>query len=186
MPVTTVATMNLQQLFADSKERSPLVQVRLTPEGQPLGASAVARIERPVARVWSIVADVDRYAERVPMVSKVKRSGERVVVDLKFKVALFSAGFQFTADIVKDEAARWFEIRWVEGEPRGIKLRFELEPLDGDKATLIRANGEFDAMSLGWLVKYFLKHHPEIQHGIFPGVALVLLDAMRRAAEATP
>jgi hypothetical protein len=29
-------------------------------------------------------------------------------------------------------------------------------------------------------VKYFLKHHPEIQHGIFPGVSLVLVDTLRR------
>lgn len=28
------------------------------------------------------------------------------------------------------------------------------------------------AMSLGWLVKAFLKHHPEIRFGVFPATAL--------------
>ena len=100
------------------------------------------------------------------------------------KVALFSAGFKFSAD-VRMEREKWLELVWVSGEPRGIKLRFELTPLDGGAATLIRGDGEFEAQSLGWLVKFFLKHHPEIEHGVFPGVALVLLDAMRRAAEST-
>ena len=175
--------MQLEDCFAKTAGSAPLVQVHVAPDHRPIGASAVARIERPVARVWQVVSEVDRYAERVPMVHKVRRQGARVEVDLKFKVALFSAGFQVTAD-VSMEAEKWLELRWVSGEPREIRLRFELSPLDDGKATLIRANGAFDAMSLGWLVKFFLKHHPEIQHGIFPGTTLVLLDAMRRAAEA--
>ena len=47
-------------------------------------------------------------------------------------------------------------------------------------------DGEFDLMSLGWLAKYFLRHHPEIQFGIFPGVALVLVDSLRRALDDAP
>jgi hypothetical protein len=175
--------MTLEQCYGQSTDRAPLVQVRIAPDGRPLGAAAIARIDRPVARVWTIVSEVERYDDRVPMVSRVRRSGDRVEVDLKFKVALFSAGFRFTAD-VSYEPHKWLEIRWVDGEPRGIRLRFELTPVDDGRATLVRGEGEFDALSLGWLVKYFLRHHPEIQHGIFPGVALVLLDAMRRAAEA--
>ncbi len=175
--------MQLEECFARTPGSAPVVQVHVAPDHRPIGASAVTRIERPPARVWQVVSEVDRYAERVPMVSKVRRKGERVEVDLKFRVALFSAGFEFTADM-SSENQRWFELRWVAGEPRGIRLRFELSPLDEGRATLIRCDGEFDVMSLGWLVKFFLKHHPEIQHGVFPGVALVLLDAMRRAAEA--
>jgi ribosome-associated toxin RatA of RatAB toxin-antitoxin module len=174
--------MQLEECFTRTAGSAPLVQVKTAPDHRPIGASAVTRIERPVARVWQVVSEVDRYAERVPMVHRVRRVGDRVDVDLKFKVALFAAHFQFTAD-VRMEREKWLELSWVSGEPRGIKLRFELTPLDGGQATLIRGDGEFDALSLGWLVKFFLKHHPEIEHGIFPGVALVLLDAMRRAAE---
>jgi ribosome-associated toxin RatA of RatAB toxin-antitoxin module len=174
--------MQLEECFARTAGSPPLVQVKVASDHRPLGASAVTRIDRPLARVWQVVSEVDRYAERVPMVHRIRRTGDRVEIDLKFKVALFSAGFQFTAE-VKMEREKWLELSWVAGEPRGIKLRFELTPLDGGQATLIRGDGEFDAMSLGWLVKFFLKHHPEILHGVFPGTVLVLLDAMRRAAE---
>jgi ribosome-associated toxin RatA of RatAB toxin-antitoxin module len=176
--------MQLEECFARTAGSAPMVQVKTAPDHRPIGASAVTRIERPLARVWQVVADVDRYAERVPMVDRVRRTGDRVDIDLKFRVALFSAGFKFSAD-VRMEREKWLELVWVSGEPRGIKLRFELTPLDGGAATLIRGDGEFEAQSLGWLVKFFLKHHPEIEHGVFPGVALVLLDAMRRAAEST-
>jgi hypothetical protein len=92
-------------------------------------------------------------------------------------------GFQFVVDIDR-EHEKHLELRWVSGEPRGIRLRFDLEPLDEGAACRIRSTGEFDPMSLGWLAKYFLKHHPEIQFGVMPGVAVGLLVAMRSAAEA--
>jgi hypothetical protein len=148
-----------------------------------MSASALGRIDRPVTHVWSIIADVAGLAGRVPMVRRVRLDGDRVTVELRFKIALFSVGFQFVAAETHEEP-RWLELRWVAGEPRGIRLRFELEPLDDGRACLLRAAGEFDAMSLGWLTKYFLRHHPEIQYGIFPGVALALFDSMRRAAQA--
>ena len=168
-----------------SAMKGPIVHVRLSPDGRPAGASAETRIARPVARVWSVIADLDGYPGRVPMIDRVKRDGDRVTVHLKFKVALFSVGFTFTADATY-EPERWLELRWVSGEPRGILLRFELEPADDGRACIVRGDGEFDAMSLGWLTKYFLKHHPEIEYGIFPGVALALIDSMRKAAEAIP
>jgi hypothetical protein len=47
---------------------------------------------------------------------------------------------------------------------------------------LIYVHIGFDIESLGWLVKLFLKHHPEIQFGVFSGCALALLESMRTAA----
>jgi hypothetical protein len=62
-------------------------------------------------------------------------------------------------------------------------LRFTLAPAEGGRGCSVEGDGEFDLESLGWLVKYFLRHHPEIQFGIFPGVALVLVDSLRRATD---
>jgi hypothetical protein len=157
------------------------VRVQMDGEGRPRSASAEARIEAPVARVWAVVADVGGYAARIPMIHRVRLEGDRVTVDLRFRVSLLSVGFQFIAEVTQ-EPERWLELRGVAGEPRGIRLRFELTPLDGDKACLLRGDGEFDVMSLGWLAKYFLRHHPEIEYGIFPGVALALVESMRKAA----
>jgi ribosome-associated toxin RatA of RatAB toxin-antitoxin module len=158
------------------------VTLQVDGNGYANNATAESRINAPVAKVWEVVTDVDKYPQRVPMISKVRLDGKRATVQLKFKLSLFSVSFEFVVDEV-NEPMKWIELRYVSGEPKNIRLRFELEPLDDGKACLLRATGEFDVLSLGWLAKYFLKHHPEIQCGILPGVAIGLLEAMRRAAE---
>lgn len=158
----------------------PVVTVRLGPDGMPVGAAATGCVEHPVATVWALLADVERYASLLPMVHRARRSGDDVTYNLKFRIGFFSVGFHFTARATWHEP-QWIELRWVSGEPAGIRLRFDLAPLDEGRACQVTGDAEFELQSLGWLVKYFLKHHPEIQHGIFPGVALVLLDTVKRA-----
>jgi carbon monoxide dehydrogenase subunit G len=158
----------------------PLVAVNLGADGKPTGATAVCRIQAPRDRVWEVIQDVERYAGRVPMIHRVRRTDDRVRVDLKFKVALFGVGFSFTADLVAT-AGESLYVRYVEGEPRGFELFYRVED-GGAGDTLLHTTTAFDVTSLGWLVKYFLKHHPEIQLGIMPGVALGVVDAIRLAA----
>jgi ribosome-associated toxin RatA of RatAB toxin-antitoxin module len=162
--------------------RSIAVTVKVDDAGLPLAATAEGRIDRSVAETWKVIADVSRYPGSVPMIHRVRLDGDRATVELKFKVALFSVGFQFVVDVVREDE-KSLELRWVSGEPRGINLRFVLEPLDGGTACLLRTHGEFDANSLGWLTKYFLRHHPEIQFGVIPGVAIGLFASMRRVVE---
>jgi ribosome-associated toxin RatA of RatAB toxin-antitoxin module len=76
----------------------PSIEVDVGPDGTPAAATATARVNASVARVWSHIVDVDQYPTFVPMLSKVKRDGDRVTVHLKFKVAFFSVGFDFVAD----------------------------------------------------------------------------------------
>jgi carbon monoxide dehydrogenase subunit G len=160
--------------------QDPVVIVRLGKDGKPAGAAASVVIDRPVATVWAAIADIERYASHLPMVHRARRTGDDVTFDLKFRIGFFSVGFQFTAAATY-EAEKWLELRWKAGEPKDIRLRFTLAP-EGERACRVEGDGEFDLQSLGWLVKYFLKHHPEIQFGIFPGVALVLIDSLRRAS----
>jgi ribosome-associated toxin RatA of RatAB toxin-antitoxin module len=159
-----------------------VVKVRLAPDGKPLGAAAVARIEHPVSVVWAAIADIERYARHLPMVHRARRQGDDVTFDLRFKIGFFSVGFSFSAHATY-EKERWLELRYLSGEPKDIRLRFELTPSDDGKACTVEGDGAFDMMSLGWLAKYFLRHHPEIQFGILPGVALVLVDSLRKAAD---
>jgi carbon monoxide dehydrogenase subunit G len=160
---------------------SPLVAIELGPEGIPCGAIAAVQLPAPPERVWAVVSDVASYAEHIPMISKVTREGDRVKVHLKFRISLLSVGFDFTADGVYQEN-HWLEMRYVAGEPKDLNIRFDLVPTA--MGTLVHAGCRFDVSSLGWLVKYFLKHHPEIQWGVFPGTALTLLESMRRAVAA--
>jgi len=161
------------------------VALKIDDNGYANCATAESRIEASLDRVWTVVTDVDNFAGRVPMIHRIRVDGKRATVQLRFKMSLFSVGFEFVVDEHSEEK-RWIELRYVSGEPRGIRLRFDLEPLDDGEACLLRTTGEFDVMSLGWLAKYFLKHHPEIQCGVLPGVAIGLLEAMRRAAEGKP
>jgi carbon monoxide dehydrogenase subunit G len=165
---------------APPDQATSVVKVRLSADGRPVGAAAVARIERPVAEVWAALVDIERFARHLPMVRKATRTGDDVTLDLGFKIVFFSVGFSFSAHATY-EAPRRFELRWTSGEPRDIVLRFELTPTEDGAACVARTDAQFDIMSLGWLSKYFLRGHPEIQFGVFPGVALVLADSLRRA-----
>ncbi len=172
---------------ADAKaprpHEGPVVRVTLARDGRPIRAAARMRIDRTAAQVWAAVYDVERFAHFLPMVNHARRRGDSVTFDLRFRIGFFSVGFEFTTAATY-EAEKWLHLEWTAGEPRDIRMRFVLTPIEGEDACIVETQSEFDVQSLGWLVKYFLKHHPEIQHGIFPGITLVLLDSIRRATAA--
>src|SRR5579871_2561002 len=111
----------------------PVIRVRLAEDGRPLGAAATARIDRPVAEVWAAIVDIERYARHLPMVHRATRRGDEVTFELKFKIGFFGVGFHFTAR-VSQEPETWLEFRWTAGEPRDIRLRFDLAPVDDGRA----------------------------------------------------
>jgi ribosome-associated toxin RatA of RatAB toxin-antitoxin module len=159
----------------------PVIEVDLGPDGVPLGATAVARVAATPAQLWKYIFAVENYPGMIPMISRVARNGDRVTVHLKFKISLFSVGFDFTADATFEDQ-RWLELRWVAGEPRELRIRFDLDDC-GNGSCEVRAGIWFDVFSLGWVAKYFLRHHPEIQFGILPGSALTIVESLRRLAE---
>jgi hypothetical protein len=158
----------------------PIVQLHLQADGLAVGATAIERVRATPERAWAVLTDVAGYAGRIPLIEQVRLSGTRVRIDLRLRIALLSVGFHFEAEVTIDEG-RSVELRWVSGEPKAIRLRFDLLP-DGDEL-FVRAACHFDVLSLGWLVKLILRHHPEVRAGVFSGTALVLTDAFRRAAE---
>jgi hypothetical protein len=160
----------------------PLIRVRRGPDGRPAGATAALPVRASLAKLWSVVGGLESYASRIPMMDKVEVDEPKVTVRLKFRVAIVSVGFAFTALATK-EHERSLELRWVSGEPAGLCIRFDLVP-GSDGTTVLYSSIGFDIDSLGWLVKYFLRHHPEIRYGIFTGSAFALADKMREAAEA--
>lgn len=165
---------------AIAEASGPLVHVNLDSDGQPVSANAATLVESSPERVWNAVSDLNAYARRVPMIDRARLDGDRVTMDLRFRISLFSVGFAFEAQSQREEG-RWIEISHLRGEPRDLSIRFDLSP--HGSSTLLVSRVGFDIHSLGWLVKLFLRHHPEIRYGVYPGCALALLDAMKRTAE---
>jgi len=165
-----------------SATHEPLLAVESTSDGLPVASTAVQVVNASPARVWEIISDPVRFTKRVPMIDHVKVDGDRVRMELRFKVALLSFGFKFECRSVKDEG-KAVELHYVHGEPRDANIRFDILPHEDAGKSIVFARIGFDIMSLGWLVKTFLKHHPEIRYGVYPGSALSLLDAVKRTAE---
>jgi ribosome-associated toxin RatA of RatAB toxin-antitoxin module len=168
-------------LSAVLESEGPLVRVSFGPKGLPVAATAGQIVNASPERVYEILTDIEKYAERVPLIQRVKLKGDLAEFALRFKVAFFGVGFSFTSKVETLENQR-VTLAYREGEPANIHIQYDIAPLAGeDERSVLFVRIGFDVDSLGWLVKFFLKHHPEIQFGIFPGCALALLESMRLA-----
>lgn len=174
----------LHGAFSDllpASTRDPVVRVQRGPDHRPMSATAVGRIPASKDRVWNVLCDVERYAERVPLIDRVKVRGDVVDLALRFRVSFFSVGFSFESSIHKAED-RSLVLAYRSGEPKDIRIEYLVEPLEGEpNASALAIKIGFDPHSVGWLARYFLKHHPEIEYGIHSGCALALFESMRKA-----
>jgi len=170
---------------ADAVRRSGgyLMRIQHGADGVPIGATVSALVRADADTLAEVIADVSGYAGKVPMLHRVRRTGDRVAVELRFGISVFSVRFEFVADARYDDTARWLELAWVSGEPRDLFIRFDLADAGRAEQTLLHVTIRFDVLSLGWLVKFFLKHHPEIRYGVVPGAALTLFHGLARVAE---
>jgi len=158
----------------------PIVCALFNADGRPYGAVGGRIIDAPVSRVWKLVADLDLMPRRIPLVHSVAIDGDRATIQLRLKVAVLTFKFGFTARLTS-EPERFIRFQYLSGDPRDLDLRFDVAPAQGDRS-IVHAGIVFDPDSLGWLASYFLRHHPEIRHGVHPGSVLTILDAIRAAA----
>jgi ribosome-associated toxin RatA of RatAB toxin-antitoxin module len=169
---------------SDNDPSVTTLAIHPAPDGRIARATARGLVRAARDRVWRAVADVEDYPKRLPMIRQARRLGpDRVGLDLRFGVTFLSVRFSFTA-AVRAREGESLELVWESGEPRDLHLGFALADA-GSGATLLVTDARFDPRSLGWLTKVFLKHHPEIEHGILPGVALSLLASVQRAVDGT-
>ena len=157
----------------------------LGPSGLPIAACAAGVVEAPPEQVFEVLTDIERYAERVPLIHKARVHGDWAEFSLRLKLAFFGVGFSFASNVASDPEQRSLALGYRSGEPKDIAIHYDIVPLASDpERSLMYVQIGFDIQSLGWLVKFFLKHHPEIQYGVFSGCALALLESMRSSATA--
>ena len=65
----------------------------------------------------------------------------------------------------------------------GESVHFRLRSVDDGRRTLVYCSMYFDVRSLGWLVDYFLRHHPEIELGVFSATAPVIVLTLKEHVE---
>lgn len=158
------------------------------PHGVPVGVKSVMTVSMPPERVVERITalqgrfDFSPFLTEIPMVRNLQVAGDSVRIDLQFKVAFLSVKFGCRAKIVR-EKSNVLRVEYVDGEPAGLWLRFSLLPGEAEQSR-VQVESGFDLDSLGWVAKYFLKHHPEIRPGVFAGVGYAITDVIRRVCVA--
>ncbi len=163
--------------------------LRLLFDGErPRAAAALMAVAAPAEVLWSIVGDIDRFPKLIRMVHSVRHldptpAGVDVVeVNLRFKLAFFSTKFDFVATR-ETTGERRVEVHYLRGKVRDVVIEIEVLELDAEHSVL-RCHVGFDPLALGWLVKIFLRHHPEIEWGLHTGSVMSITSAACAAAEA--
>ena len=167
--------------------RHAVVELVRNERGVASGARAFARVSAPVSVVQTTFDRIERegafahFVAHIPLVRELRRDGDRFFIELQFKVSLLSVRFGARLRLVR-ESATSVRFDYIDGEPKQLTLRFavvEAEP----GLTVLQTVVGYDIDSLGWLTKYFLRHHPEIRDGAHAGTGLTMVEALRQAIE---
>jgi hypothetical protein len=174
-------------------ETGILNHVERDADGTLLRSVAVVLIDAPLERVAAEVKKIRSnqggFLAKMNMIHSVKvldDDGDRLRIRLllRYRYLLFSAKFQFDADVVVGNDGR-LDMIGVDGKPSGFKAHFRAEPVErgGRPQTIVVCSVRFDVRSMGWLVDTFLRHHPEIELGVFSASAPVILLTLKEAVE---
>ncbi len=172
--------------LAEPLRAGPLLRLHYR-DGHPRAASALMLVNASADLLWDIVGSIERFPKLIRMVGGVRHlpptpEGLEVVhVELRFKIAFFGTKFDFVAtrEFIGD---RRVELRYLRGKVRDAYIDVEVAPISETQSAL-RCKVGFDPFSLGWLVKIFLRHHPEIEFGLHAGSVMSIVQAGCEAAE---
>jgi ribosome-associated toxin RatA of RatAB toxin-antitoxin module len=173
--------------LATALAEGPLVRLFNRADGKPRAASGLVLVQAPPERVWECIRDMRSLQRFIEMVESLRvlppgPSGEELVrVNLRFKIAIFSARFHFVARVAREEDSR-VELTYHSGKVRDLAIRLEVAKVPGNR-TILHCLVQFDIHSLGWLVNIFVRHHPEIEWGIHAGSAMSIAESVRKMAE---
>lgn len=172
-----------------------LNHVEQAPDGTLLRSVAVALVNAPLSQVTSEVQRIRThrggFLRDVNIINKVQFLGEdgdrlRIRLELRYRFFLFRTKFTVDADVTVDDNGS-LDLVGTSGKPQGLQAHFRAQPVTvtegGPEQTLVYCSLRFDVHSLGWLVDYFLRHHPEIELGVFSATAPVIVLTLKQAVE---
>ncbi len=168
----------------------PLVHVHTGATGKPQEAHALCMIHAPAERVWTCIRDIRSLQDFIKMIESMQvlpkrnRQQELIRVNLRFKIAFFSARFHFIARVERQEGVG-IEFIFHSGKVKDLVIRLELIPVENGH-TILSCRVGFDIQALGWLVNLFVRHHPEIEWGIHAGSAMSIAEAVRKSVQDRP
>ena len=167
-------------------ETGPLIRIGLR-AGRARAARGLFLVEAPAETLWKYAGDIHQFPSLINMVDSVRHlpptpDGQDVVrVNLKFKITFLKVKFHFVAS-VREKEGQHVDLRYHSGKLRDVAIDVEVAPVDENRSVLLSHVG-FDPMSLGWLVKAFLRHHPEIEGGLHAGSVMSIAQAAMEASE---
>jgi hypothetical protein len=170
-----------------------LNHVERAPDGTLLRSVAVALVEAPLERVVEEVRRIRSqeggFLREVNLIHRVKvlpaeGGALRLRLAMRYRFLFFRTTFEVDADLLLGEGAS-LDLVGVSGKPSGLLAHFRAVPVSpgGRAATLVFCSLRFDIASLGWLVDYFIRHHPEIELGVFSATAPVIVLTLKEAVE---
>jgi hypothetical protein len=179
------------EVLARLGQEGILNHVEQASDGTLLRSVAVALIDAPLSEVVTAVRQIRThqggFLRDVNIIHRLRiledrPDGLRIRLELRYRFFVLRFKFEVDADVVVDEEGR-LDLTGVRGKPQGLRAHFRVQPVADGEKTLAYCSLRFDVNSLGWLVDYFLRHHPEIELGVFSATAPVIVLTLKQAVE---
>lgn len=167
-----------------------LCHVERLADGTLVRSVAVALITAPkeevVAAVERIRTEDGGFLKELNIIERFRiiedrKDSLRIRLDLRYRFFILRFGFHVVAEVSIGEDGT-MDLVSVGGKPKNLVIHFRLVPVEGDQ-TLFYCSLRYDVRSLGWLTDYFLRHHPEIELGVFSATAPVIVLTLKEHVE---
>jgi ribosome-associated toxin RatA of RatAB toxin-antitoxin module len=184
-PESVGATLDLEAMAALIGDNE-LALVASHPDGTFKQATVMAVVNAPRDIVWGVITDYDNFAEFLPGIDRANityAQGDETVIAYRLNVP--GPNISYTVRYTHNYPDS-IDMR-LEDDKGAIKTggwRFELYPFDDGKKTFIVYYLITDVKEASWIIRYILKNHPVLEHGINVATGLVTVRPMKMRAEA--
>ncbi|MBW1988079.1 MAG: SRPBCC family protein [Deltaproteobacteria bacterium] len=169
-------------------EEGELCLVASHEDGRLKQVTAMALVNAPRQKVWDLLCDFSAYEDYMPTVAKseLKQQEDNGDAVVYFSLEVPGPNIDFTVHNRFSEPEK-IDI-WLENDHGPLKTggwRWELLSPDPGR-TILLYDFYTDVTDTNWIVRWLIKNHPIIAHGVNVGSALVGVQSVKRRAEEPP